>query len=662
MPPVPAATAVTARAVCIGLFMGILINLFMLYNDYYLYNTPFIFSQLPVAGMAVLMVLMLVNGAARRFRGKGWLAPGEMLLIWAMIGVAGGIGSTGFGRAITGFAASPAYLTTPSNDYAKFLLTRLPDWMVISKDPDSTAVKWYFEGLPRDKTIPWRVWIIPMAAWGTLALGLFAVMFAFAALFYRRWTEQERLTFPIIYLPLEMTREPEPGRILNGFLRNPVVWIGAFLPVFAHAVNGLKPYLPGIPVIPLRWWIGGLFADRPWSEFQLGDAGIFFSIIGLSFLMTTDISFSLWFFYFLYRLSFVGVAVLGAGAQGGFFGNWNNNLIHFEASGAALAMAAFLVWSIRGTLRTWAIRAMRGEAGEPGDLLSPRIALVLLAAGFTAAVGWTMLAGAQWWAALAGMILFVSVLIVLTRLVLEAGLLIIGTEAIAYEFLTGLVPASWLSNGTVTSFAQLRGALMSDLREILMPYVMNGARAIELARSNARRMMAVFAATAVLALFVTTYARIATCYKYGAIHGDTAYNLGWNSWLHYDATNFQKSPPGYPFITIGGAKLLPVAATHAVTGAGLTGAMIFLRARFSWWPLNPIGFIVCGSWALSVTWFPIFLGWLAKAGVMNFGGATAYRRTLPFFLGLVLGESIIATIWALVAFLTGVPGVSMLPS
>ena len=56
------------------------------------------------------------------------------------------------------------------------------------------------------------------------------------------------------------------------------------------------------------------------------------------------------------------------------------------------------------------------------------------------------------------------------------------------------------------------------------------------------------------------------------------------------------------------------------------------------------------------------LGWLAKACVMSFGGATAYRRVLPFFLGFVLGEAIIATFWAVVAFATGVPVVSMLPS
>jgi len=375
--------AVTVRSVSIGLFLGILINLFLLYNDYYLRNTPFIFSQLPVAGMAVLMGFVLVNAASRRVRGREWLSRGELLLIWAMIGVAGGIGSTGFGRAVTGFAASPAYFATGANEYAKYLLPSLPDWMLVSKDPDSKVLKWYMEGLPRDQHIPWGPWIVPMLAWGSFALALFAVMFAFTALFYRRWAEAERLTFPITYLPLEMTAEPRRGRLLNDFLRNPVTWLGAALPIAAHAVNGLRSYIPALPEIPMRWWAGAWFPDRPWSEFSLGDTGIFFSITGLSFLMTTEISFSLWFFYVLYRLSFVGVAALGAGAQSGFFGDWYSNVVHLQASGAAFAMAAFLVWSIRSGLKGWLRRVVAADASPSGDadLLPPRLTFVLLLAG-----------------------------------------------------------------------------------------------------------------------------------------------------------------------------------------------------------------------------------------------------------------------------------------
>jgi len=160
---------VTARAVCIGLFCAVTINLLMLYNDYYLDNTPLILNHLPTAGMAILMVLIMGNAALRRWYGRSGLSQGELLLIWGMIGVAGGIGATGFGRAVPGFAAAPAYFTTGTNEFGVYLLQHLPDWMVVSKDPDNKAIQWYFEGLPHDQRIPWGEWVIPMIAWAVFA-------------------------------------------------------------------------------------------------------------------------------------------------------------------------------------------------------------------------------------------------------------------------------------------------------------------------------------------------------------------------------------------------------------------------------------------------------------------------------------------------------------
>jgi len=650
----------TARAIGIGLFCAVMINLVMLYSDYYVDNTPLILNHFPTAGMAVLMLLIVINAVWRRWGSPSRFSQGELLLIWSMIGVAGGIGATGFGRAVPGFAAGPAYFATGTNGYEVYLLAHLPDWMVVSKDPASKAVQWYFEGLPRDQSIPWGAWVVPMAAWAAFAGCLYCVMFAFSSMFLQQWSERERLTFPIIYLPLEMTREAPPGRLFNDFLRNPAVWMGAAIPILLYAVNGLKTYFPAIPEIPTQWGTWNWFADRPWNQFNLGWAYVYFSIIGLTFLLTTEVSFSLWFFYFLHRLSYVFVAWIGAGGTG-FFGNWRTNVIVFEAAGAVLVLAGFLFWSARRSLGAWLQRVRSGADDAAADLLPARLTLFLLIVGFGGMLGWVMLGGASWWAALLGILLFVCVVLVLTRLVVEAGLLLVGTEAIAYEFVSGLVPPAWVSGPTLTTFVSLRGGLMSDLREILMPYVLHGVRACSMARLNGRKIMAVFAVTVVVALLAASFGRIATGYKYGAIHGDTAYNLGWQSWLYPHAVKYQVSPPSYPFVQAGEVKVVPVTVAHVGVGAGLTAAMLLLRAKFLWWPLNPIGFIVCGSWAISVIWFSLLLGWMAKASIMTFGGATAYRRALPFFLGLVLGEAVIATTWIGVSLMTGSPGVYMLP-
>jgi len=46
---------------------------------------------------------------------------------------------------------------------------------------------------------------------------------------------------------------------------------------------------------------------------------------------------------------------------------------------------------------------------------------------------------------------------------------------------------------------------------------------------------------------------------------------------------------------------------------------------------------------------------------MRFGGAVAYRRILPFFLGLALGEFLLSAFWTAVGLLTGFPPPSVLP-
>jgi hypothetical protein len=37
-------------------------------------------------------------------------------------------------------------------------------------------------------------------------------------------------------------------------------------------------------------------------------------------------------------------------------------------------------------------------------------------------------------------------------------------------------------------------------------------------------------------------------------------------------------------------------------------------------------------------WFAIFLAWAVKSLVLAFGGHNVYRRSIPFFLGMIMGH------------------------
>jgi hypothetical protein len=81
-------------------------------------------------------------------------------------------------------------------------------------------------------------------------------------------------------------------------------------------------------------------------------------------------------------------------------------------------------------------------------------------------------------------------------------------------------------------------------------------------------------------------------------------------------------------------------------GAGLTWGIVLARAHYSWFILHPIGLLMWSPFVTHVFWVSIFLGWLCKGLIMRYGGADAYRRLTPAFLGLAFGDLLMMLIWA----------------
>jgi len=70
--------------------------------------------------------------------------------------------------------------------------------------------------------------------------------------------------------------------------------------------------------------------------------------------------------------------------------------------------------------------------------------------------------------------------------------------------------------------------------------------------------------------------------------------------------------------------------------------------RFFGFPLHPLGYAISSSWAIHLVWVPMLIAWVLKGLTMRYGGLRAYRQFLPFFLGLILGDCVMGSLWALV--------------
>jgi hypothetical protein len=88
------------------------------------------------------------------------------------------------------------------------------------------------------------------------------------------------------------------------------------------------------------------------------------------------------------------------------------------------------------------------------------------------------------------------------------------------------------------------------------------------------------------------------------------------------------------------------ASLGAVGGGFVVAAVLGVaRQRFTWWPFHPLGYAMGNTQSMEYMWMPFLIAWAIKALVLRYGGMRLYRRLLPFFLGLILGDYVIPGLW-----------------
>ncbi len=89
-------------------------------------------------------------------------------------------------------------------------------------------------------------------------------------------------------------------------------------------------------------------------------------------------------------------------------------------------------------------------------------------------------------------------------------------------------------------------------------------------------------------------------------------------------------------------------------GIGFSVMMVltYLRSRVFWLPLHPLGFLIAGGGELpGDLLLPLIICAVAKWLILKHGGIRSYQRAVPFFLGLVLGDFLMGSIWSLLSIL-----------
>jgi hypothetical protein len=86
-------------------------------------------------------------------------------------------------------------------------------------------------------------------------------------------------------------------------------------------------------------------------------------------------------------------------------------------------------------------------------------------------------------------------------------------------------------------------------------------------------------------------------------------------------------------------------------GFAFAAFLMVMQTRFLWWPFHPVGYALLSAYATHILWLPMLISWVLKSLVLRYGGWRVYRRGIPLFLGLILGEFVVGSVWGLVGVL-----------
>ncbi len=593
-----------------------------------------------IPAMGAIIVLTLLAPVLRRIWRKMDLSQADVMMVYIFICIAITCASVGVVRLLLPSLTVTQYFATPDNDF-QLLDTYVPAWLS-PKDP--ATVRDMFEGADGE-VIPWKHWTVPLASWSFFLLATFVSMLGTMTLFRRRWAEKEHLTFPIVELVMSISDQSGNG-IVTAFFKNPIMWAGFLLAAAYNVLNIINAWNPAVPALGRAYDLGGMFTERPWSAIAPLSIAWRPENFGLGYLVSTEITLSVWVFYLLLRFSNV-LAVTGGYDIPGF------PFDQEQSAGAYLALGIFLVWVAREELAQIARMAF-GSArdmvlGDHEEPMSYRWAIISSVGGFVAMIMFAQRAGMLAWTAFLYFGLILLFALVYARARAEAGAAMVWLFPFYQHkrmMIYALGSAPFAPHGSVQNLTVLslfmfmtRGYYQS-----MMAYQLEASKIASNLKINQRTVSKWMIAAVVLGLAGAYYIHMKGYYAHGAniLEGGTTEG-GYRTRLA--KTDFETTA-GYLTAHV---KPDTTRATAGAVGFLVAMSLIVLRSLFLRFPLHPLGYAMVTSYGGPI-WGPFFVVWIVKTVVMRVGGMKLYRQMIPFFIGIVLGHFFTAgVVWSLLS-------------
>lgn len=500
--------------------------------------------------------------------------------------------------------------------------------------------------------IPMGQWVRPMLGWGALVAALFLGFLGLNVLMRRQWVEHERFTFPLTILPKALFAEStdDAGRTRLPIFRNRIMWLGFAVTLPFVLLKGIRFYYPGIPGPPSGNIEFVNYVSSPLAKAYLEQVGIgissnigfSFCILAITLLIETDVLFSLWATFLLFRLWHLFGMAFHFNRFPGY--PWE----HQQTMGAYIAYALLAVFVGRhhlGKVIRSVLRRGGGGMDEGSEIVPYRAAFLMVAASLIILTAWSIWTGMG---IRAGLLFFGYILLcgfVASRIRAECGApigyftpyfgmqFVAAMGGIAVFQSTGMLVATICSGFMCTACFLLIAPAQVEMMELgrhfdVRPRDVGAGLTLGLAGG----------------LVIGGFVLLCWLYGFGASNLKSAwyYDQDWYfggfrgeataADRAFEAGTIGQNPESQPlnFLKNPNAKGLGI-------GALITFALAGLRSRFVWFPFHPLGYLMASTFLMKAVWFTMLLAWLARNLVLKIGGARSIRRGLvPFAVGMFL--------------------------
>ncbi|MBI2300856.1 MAG: hypothetical protein HYU66_18255 [Armatimonadetes bacterium] len=629
--PPPRRSAITFRAILIGLLL-------MPPNVYWCLQVEGIWHSGHPSALSLfwnvvftILILLAINLRIKRYAPRWALTQGEFIVIYIILYMATALAGHDSLQLQLPSLAMPWYFATDSNHYSTLLQPFLPKWLTVSQE---SVIKPFFEGHSSlFAEGHWKVWVIPVFWWTLFVAALGLVLICTSVFLRRQWTEHEKLSYPIIQLPLAMTE----GGGQVAFFANKWFWAGFLAVAALDLLNGLHTFVPALPFIRVRHdqhvW-SNAFHTFPWN--RMGTLVVPFCpfLVALGFFLPLDLSFSIWFFFLFSKLQNVIAAVVPLPDA--------PELPYpvEQTAGALLVLCLYVLWMARGHLRgVWhTIAGFRERLDDRDEPVSYRTAALGLALGLGFLYWFSRQAGMTPGVIIAFFAIYGVIAIMVSRIRAELGPPaheMVGVNSfrmlITFQGAKQLGPHNLIMNPLYYWFTG-RG-----YRTQIMPPMMEGFKMAERAGISARGLGWI--------MLLGLYAGGIAVYVIGiqlsyvndkAFNGMTAHNHGQiqqtAAWI--EGINRIDQVTNWP-------RIIALLAAMA-----FTAFMMFMRLHSLKWPFHPAGYALSMTFGVDYYWMCMLIAWGLKSLVLRYGGYALYRKVLPLCYGVLLGEYVVGAFWS----------------